>query len=134
MLDLIYHKLSTHTALTDIVSDRIYSYIAEEQSDVPAVMFSVESVDPLNVMNDTAKADTFGVSVSCISKSAGQAQQMMNIVRTLLDSIEGETTVAATSNTYNVADSRMSGMNIEALFNGRLYAAELDFTIDTINP
>ena len=134
MLDLIYHKLSTHTPLTDIVGDRIYTYIVEEQKATPAVMFTVDSIEPLNVMQDTAKADSYRVVVSCISKSAGQAQQLMHIVRALLDSIEGETTIAATSNTYNVADSRMAGMNIEALFNGRLFAAELDFDIDIINP
>lgn len=133
MLDLIYNQLSNDATLTSLVSSRIYPYIIEEEVTTPAVMFTLESVIPLNTMEGDAKAETYQVVVTSISKRAGEAQQLMNIVRATLDSLEGEYTLG-TGNSYTVADSRMSGMNMDSLYNGRLFVAEVEFNIDTINP
>jgi len=134
MLDLIFNKLSNSSQLTSLVGDRIYSYFIEEQKDLPAVMFQMDSVEPLNTMEGTAKAETYSVVVACVSQRAGEAQQLMNITRAILDDIEGTTSIAVTGNTYNVADSRMTGMNIGSLMNGRLFVAEVEFDIDITNP
>ena len=131
MLDLLYKRLSEDTSITALVSDRIYPYIREEQTDTPAVMFEIVSTSFLDTMSTTSKSDKYSVQVTCVAKKAQEAQSLSNLVRTNLDGLKGSIAIAG-GPTYHVASARVISIDLDSRLNGRIFAAELDFDFDIL--
>ena len=85
----IYKLLKDSTAVGDICGDRIYPELAQQDADLPFIVYTVTDTTPSATKNATSKLDTARVELYCISGDYEQAMDMGIAVRSALDRQSG---------------------------------------------
>ena len=95
----IYYLLTNATAITDIVGTRIYPEVAQQDGDLPYIVYNITNNEPSDTKPEPSKLDTAGVEVNCYATSYSQAIDIAVAVRGALDRVKG---------TYN-------GVNVQSI-------------------
>ena len=95
----IYHLLTNATDVTDIVSTRIYPEIAQQDADLPYIVYAIANNEPTDTKPEPSKLDTAQVEVNIYSDSYTEAIDLAVAVRAALDRVKG---------TYN-------GVNVQSI-------------------
>jgi hypothetical protein len=85
----IYYLLSNYTDLTDIVSTRIFPEVAEQDSALPFVIYSVISNEPSDTHEGPSKLDIAQVDVVLYNTDYSELVDMGVYVRAALDRVTG---------------------------------------------
>ena len=129
----IYDRLRNTSAVSDIVSTRIYPNVAPQISATfPFIVYTVNGVTPNDTKEGVSSLDVNDVMVMCYSKTYTQAADLADKVRTALDRIpEG------TYNNVKIQSSQFEGYNDSFSANAGnegIYVKTLDFNIRQIIP
>tara|TARA_Y100000114_G_scaffold143934_1_gene151980 strand:- start:26 stop:436 length:411 start_codon:yes stop_codon:yes gene_type:complete len=127
MLDLLYSRLNGDAVLRAITGARIYPYLRQQGSELPAVMFEQTDAKFSPTKNTTSVNDEFEFSVNCFSESVSEAWSMHTIVRTNFEGLTGEYTVG--SNVYNIASTTLDTIASDVMDDGNVFIVELVFTV-----
>ena len=95
----IYYLLTNATDVTDIVSTRVYPEIAQQDADLPYIVYAIANNEPTDTKPEPSKLDTAQVEVNIYSDSYTQAIDLAVAVRAALDRVKG---------TYN-------GVNVQSI-------------------
>ena len=126
MLDLVYNKLTNESNLTDIVSTRIFPFLRQPGSELPAVMFEQTNASFTPTKTTTSVNDEFEFTVNCFSESISQAWSMHTIVRNIFEGMAGSFTIG--SNNYEVASTVIDAVASDVMDDGNVFIVELIFT------
>lgn len=85
----IYHLLTNATDVTDVVSTRIYPEIAQQDADLPYIVYNVANNEPTDTKRDVSQLDTAQVEVDIYSTSYSQCIDLAVAVRAALDRVKG---------------------------------------------
>ena len=85
----IYHLLTNATDVTDIVSTRIYPEIAQQDADLPYIVYNVANNEPTDTKPEPSKLDTAQVEVNIYSDSYRVVIDLAVAVRAALDRVKG---------------------------------------------
>ena len=85
----IYHLLTNATAVTDIVGTRIYPEVAQQDGDLPYIVYNVSNNEPSDTKPEPSKLDTAEIEVNLYSSSYSQVIDMAVAVRAALDRVKG---------------------------------------------
>lgn len=135
MLDLVFDKLNNDTDLDAIVDGRIFPYLRQQGSTLPAVMFEQTNASFTPTKTTTSVNDEFEFTINCFSESISEAWSMHTIVRSLFEGLEGSFTIG--SNVYKVASTVIDAVASDVMDDGNVYIVELIFTASfraTYNP
>jgi len=118
----IYGILSGTTAVTDLVSTKIFPEIAEQETAAPFVIYQVQSVQPEDTHDGPSKLDEVRVEVLCYDDSYNGAADLASAVRGALDRVKG------TYNGVNVESVQFNDVDFEIEYDPRRYSQVLTFT------
>ena len=85
----IYALLNGSTALTTIVSNRIFPDMATQTAVYPFVIYTVEGTTPTDTKDGVSVLDVVDVAVMAFANTYTQAQEVAGLVRTALDRVTG---------------------------------------------
>ena len=85
----IYKLLKDSSDVGAICADRIYPELAQQDADLPFIVYTVTDTTPSATKNATSKLDTARVELYCISGDYEQAMDMGIAVRSALDRQSG---------------------------------------------
>ena len=85
----IYHLLTNATDVTDIVNTRIYPEIAQQDADLPYIVYNVANNEPTDTKPEPSKLDTAQVEVNIYSDSYTECIDLAVAVRAALDRVKG---------------------------------------------
>ncbi len=85
----IYSLLSSNTAITNIVGNKIYPDTIPQGTTNPCITFSEISVIPNNTKTSTSKLDLCTVTINNYHNSQMLAKQLGQITRSILDGYKG---------------------------------------------
>jgi len=85
----IYYLLSNYTDLTDIVGTRIFPEVAEQDSELPFVIYTVVSNEPSDTHEGPSKLDIAQVDVVMYNTDYSELVDMGVYVRAALDRVTG---------------------------------------------
>ena len=80
----IYSVLSGATAVTAIVSTRIYPVVIPQTKDLPAIVYSIGSADPSHTNSGARTLDKFQFQLICISRKYSDVDDLAAKCRTAL--------------------------------------------------
>jgi len=89
----VYNILSSASAITDIVSTRIYPRNAPQNTAFPCIVYQVQSAAPTDSKDVPSDLDDVRVQIDCWAKSTAskagydQAEELQEAVRTAIDGI-----------------------------------------------
>lgn len=118
----IYGILSSTTAVTDLVSTKIFPEIAEQETATPFVIYQVQSVQPEDTHDGPSKLDEVRVEVLCYDDAYNGAADLASAVRGALDRVRG------TYNGVNVESVQFNDVDFEIEYDPRRYSQVLTFT------
>ena len=95
----IYYLLTNATDVTDVVSTRIYPEIAQQDADLPFIVYNVTNNEPTDTKPEPSKLDTAQVEVNIYAESYTDCIDLAVAVRAALDRVKG---------TYN-------GVNVQSI-------------------
>lgn len=77
----LYAALSGAAPVTDIVSDRIFSDVRDQETDIPAIYFERAATETINsIHNSTAIAEFASMTVVCFEDSREEAADLADKV------------------------------------------------------
>jgi hypothetical protein len=85
----IYNILSTTSAVTDIVSTKIYPEIAPQNESQPYIVYSVVSNNPTDTKEDNGNVDQANIEVYCFNTKYTTAIDLGVAVRAALERRNG---------------------------------------------
>ena len=85
----IYYLLTNATDVTDVVSTRIYPEVAQQDSDLPFIVYNVTNNEPTDTKPEPSKLDTAQVEVNIYAESYTEAIDLAVAVRAALDRVKG---------------------------------------------
>jgi hypothetical protein len=122
MLDLVYKLLKDDSDVTGEVSSRIYPFIREKDTTMPAVMMEFVGTEFTIPKEGESKADMYQVEVFSYAKTATGAMRLGNKVRAALVNKPGLYDMTADGGySYQVAESHIRQMSMEAEAEGRVF-------------
>jgi len=95
----IYYLLTNATDVTDVVSTRVYPEIAQQDADLPYIVYAIANNEPTDTKPEPSKLDTAQVEVNIYSQSYTECIDLAVAVRAALDRVKG---------TYN-------GVNVQSI-------------------
>ena len=126
MLDLVYSRLNNDAVLRAITGARIFPYLRQQGSELPAVMFEQTNANFTPTKTTTSVNHEFEFTVNCFSESISEAWSMHTIVRNNFEGLAGTYTVG--SNVYNVASTTIDAIASDVMDDGNVFIVELVFT------
>lgn len=122
MLDLTFKLLNEDSAVTGEVSGRIYPYIREKDTTMPAIMMEFVGTEFTIPKEGTAKADSYQVEVYSYAKTATVAMRLGNKVRAALVNKPGTYDMTGNNGfSYNVLESHIRQMSMESMAEGKIF-------------
>jgi len=118
--DVIYSLLSNDTDVTDIVSTRIYPFMAIEDVVYPYLVYTIEDVDPTVSKCGASPLDTVTFNIEIYTETLSELEDLGNKVRAELDRNKGtiETlniqSIAYQNEDYGYADVDRVYLKIQA--------------------
>ena len=100
----IYYILSNDDPVTALVADRIFAVTAPENTVVPLIVFSRDSVDPIYTKSGH-EADRSLVIILIFSKIYDESIAILKAVRKALELVKGE------FNGVSISTSRVTGID-----------------------
>ncbi len=85
----IYYLLTNATDVTDVVSTRIYPEIAQQDADLPYIVYAIANNEPTDTKPEPSKLDTAQVEVNIYSDSYRVVIDLAVAVRAALDRVQG---------------------------------------------
>ena len=85
----IYYLLTNATDVTDVVGTRIYPEVAQQDADLPYIVYNVTNNEPTDTKPEPSKLDTAQVEVNIYSDSYRVAIDLAVAVRAALDRVKG---------------------------------------------
>jgi len=85
----IYYLLTNATDVTDVVSTRVYPEIAQQDADLPYIVYAIANNEPTDTKPEPSKLDTAQVEVNIYSQSYTEAIDLAVAVRAALDRVKG---------------------------------------------
>lgn len=123
---VITSLLKENSGLTDIIPDsKMYAYIINEDTELPALIYVVNSVTPLYTKDGWVN-DTCDFSVLAFSSSYSQLQDISYLIRDALELKSGIITDVEIQKIY--LSSHSEGYNI----NENVFMCKLDFNVKII--
>lgn len=116
MIDAAKNLLENATAITDVVADRIFPFIREEETPMPAIMLEIDEITPGDT-NSGAKTMAYKINAVAYAPTAVLANGLMLNMRAALDRQEGDVVG------YDVAHSYIDEMSMNVSKDGRIYVA-----------
>ena len=123
--DVIYSLLSNSTDVTDIVSTRIYPFLAIEDVVYPYLVYTIENVDPTVSNCGASSLDTVSVNLEIYTETLAELEDLGDKVRNALDRYKGTTEgvevqiIAYQNEDYGYADEDRVYLKIQS-YNSRL--------------
>ncbi len=77
----IFEILSGSSAISAIVGERIYPINLPSGESVPAIVYTIESIDPLVTLAGEVGIDNAKIEIICWSNNYGQAHELAQAVR-----------------------------------------------------
>lgn len=122
MLDLVYKILSDNTDVTGEVSTRIYPYIREKSTDMPAIMMEFTGTSFSTPKENSSKGDAYQVEVYTYADTATVAMRTGNKVRTALVNQSGTYNMTGVGGfSYTLLESRIREMGMDSQNEGQVY-------------
>jgi|DEB0MinimDraft_6_1074348.scaffolds.fasta_scaffold00103_14 hypothetical protein len=122
MLDLVYKLLKDDSNVTGEVSSRIYPYIREKDTTMPAVMMEFVGTEFTIPKEGISKADMYQVEVFSYAKTATVAMRLGHKVRAALVNKPGTYDMTGDGGfSYEVLESHIRQMSMESEAEGRVY-------------
>lgn len=85
----IYKLLTSATAVTALVSTRIYPDMATQDAAYPFIVYSHENTTPTNTKDGVSPMDMDSFDIQVFAKSYSVAQDIASKIRTALDRFKG---------------------------------------------
>jgi hypothetical protein len=85
----IYYLLTNSTDITDIVSTRVFPEIAQQDAEMPYIVYNIANNEPSDTKPEPSKLDTAQVDVNVYSQSYTQCIDLAVAVRAALDRVSG---------------------------------------------
>ena len=101
----LYSKLSTTTAVTTLVSTRIFPESATQDATYPFIVYSVTDTAPTDIKDGVSPLDVVSVALMIYAESYAVAIDIADQVRTALDRMSG------TYDGVNVQSCKFSGQS-----------------------
>ena len=118
----VYGILSTNTDITDIVGTKIFPEVAEQESDLPLIVYQLQSVAPEDTHDGPSKLDEVRFEFLCYADTYNGAADLADKVRGALDRVSG------TYNAVNVESVQFNDVDIDVINAPRRYGQVLTFT------
>lgn len=77
----IYLQISQNPAVSDLVSNRVTPEWRREGTTLPAVIYSVDSRDPVTTLTGVTTLEQFNVSVTSIAATMAAARELADAVK-----------------------------------------------------
>lgn len=119
----IFKLLQDSSAVGAICADRIYPELAQQDADVPFVVYTITDTEITATKNATSKLDTARVEVFCISNDYEQAMDLGIAVRGALDRVSG------TYNGVQVQSIDIDTIDVEFDADQRVYILEQTYDV-----
>ena len=119
----IFKLLQDSSAVGAICADRIYPELAQQDADVPFVVYTIADTEITATKNATSKLDTARVEVFCISNDYEQAMELGIAVRGALDRVSG------TYNGVQVQSIDIDTIDVEFDADQRVYILEQTYDV-----
>jgi hypothetical protein len=119
----IFKLLQDSSAVGAICADRIYPELAQQDADVPFVVYTIADTEITATKNATSKLDTARVEVFCISDDYEQAMDLGIAVRGALDRVSG------TFNGVQVQSIDIDTIDVEFDADQRVYILEQTYDV-----
>jgi hypothetical protein len=113
--EALYSHLSTSTALTAIVSDRIYPMMMPQDPTLPAITYQRISNSPVNTLGGFSSLDNPHIQFDCWTTSYSAAKALGDKLRKALSS-------ATTFNALQMSDQDLYEADTE------IYRVSMDFS------
>jgi len=124
---LIYNVLSTDATLTALVpSTSIFPYVLNENTDLPAIIYTIDTVEP-DYTKDGWAQDSVTFSVTSLSKDYNNLQDIVDAVRSAL-----EMEVAAFT-TITIQHIHVTGVTEGYSLAEDVFANRMSFNVNVIN-
>ena len=85
----IYYLLNNSTDLTAIVGTRIFPEVAQQDADLPYIVYNVSNNEPSDTKREPSKMDTANIEINCYSTSYTEVIDIATAVRAALDRVTG---------------------------------------------
>ena len=85
----IYYLLTNANDVTEIVGTRIFPEVAQQDADLPYIVYNVSNNEPSDTKKAPSKLDTADVEVNCFATNYSQVIDMGVAVRAALDRVKG---------------------------------------------
>lgn len=85
----IYYLLTNASDVTEIVGTRIFPEVAQQDADLPYIVYNVSNNEPSDTKKAPSKLDTADVEVNCFATNYSQVIDMGVAVRAALDRVKG---------------------------------------------
>ena len=105
----VYGILSTNTDVTDIVGTKIFPEVAEQESDLPLIVYQLQSVAPEDTHDGPSKLDEVRFEFLCYADTYNGAADLADKVRGALDRVSG------TYNAVNVESVQFNDVDIDVI-------------------
>lgn len=100
----VRQRLSDDAAVTALVSTRISPEWRREGTDLPAIVYSVDSRAPVRTLTGTTNLAEFSVSIDCIATTMSGARALAAVVSDTLNDNTSYGTVDGTKISWSATD------------------------------
>ena len=122
MLDLVHKLLSDNTDVVAEVSTRIFPFVREQDTPMPAIMMDFVNTQFSTPKDNLSTGDTYQVEIYTYASSATVAMRTGNKVRSALVNKSGDFNMTGSGGfTYTLIESRIVGMGMEVESDGKIY-------------
>lgn len=125
--DVLYNLLSNDSDVTDIVSTRIYPFMAIEDIAYPYIVYTIENTDPTQSKDCSGALDTFTVNVELYTETLSELEDLGNKTRTILNRNKG------TIETLNVQSINFTAEDYGYADADRVYLKIQSYSIRIVN-
>lgn len=85
----IYKTLSGTTAITAVVDDEIYPIIRQEEGALPAIVYDILGIEPIDTKGIAATVDIWDCEITAFTETYSSGRTLIELVRTALDRQSG---------------------------------------------
>lgn len=124
MLPVIKYILDLTPSITDVTGSRIYPFVREEETEMPAIMLDIAGIDSVSSSGGHACVDRYDVTLQIYAQTAAQANSLLMAARSALNGQVGEYSIDGIL--YNVAHLSIAGMSQGQSSQGRVYTGTME--------
>jgi|TARA_R100000084_G_scaffold109442_1_gene76891 hypothetical protein len=105
--------LLANSDVTDLISTRIYPYMRQQSSALPAVVYSLDNTEPEHSLNSTLNLTRATLTFECYSKSYGEAKDVAAKIKSVINGYSGTSEGIEIKSCYH--DNDIGGVEVSPI-------------------